>query len=135
MNADTKLVARDILLSAVGEDTEAAGVHGSLLLAASQQVFFGGAVFWHLQKRLLLRYAPVQVVAWYYQYGTAVLLLAVLPHATRRDQLARFLGCLFGRILQLCELHEPREGHRVVARRACLCVPLALALGAGEVIG
>ena len=45
------------------------------------------------------------------------------------------LGCLFGRILQLCELHEPREGHRVVARRACLRVPLALALGAGEVIG
>ena len=52
------------------------------------QVLLGGAGFWHLQKRLLSRYASLQVVAWYYSYGWLVLLLVILPTATRRSQWA-----------------------------------------------
>jgi len=50
------------------------------------QVLLGGAGFWHLQKRLLARYASLQVVAWYYQYGAAALALVILPTATHSAQ-------------------------------------------------
>ena len=52
------------------------------------QVLLGGAGFWHLQKLLLAQYASLQVVAWYYQYGSAVLVLVILPTATHSAQWA-----------------------------------------------
>ena len=52
------------------------------------QVLLGGAGFWHLQKMLLAQYASLQVVAWYYQYGCAVLGLVILPTATHSAQWA-----------------------------------------------
>jgi len=45
-------------------------------------VLFGGAGFYHLQKRLLREgYAPIQVVAWFYATGVFELALVLLPHA------------------------------------------------------
>jgi drug/metabolite transporter (DMT)-like permease len=68
-----------------GGDTHA----GNSLIASLcffLQVTFGGAVFWHLQKKLLNRYPAMQVASWYYSYGTAILVLVVLPSATSAQQ-------------------------------------------------
>ena len=46
------------------------------------QVLFGGAGFWHLQKRLLTTgYRSIEVVAWYYFYGIVLMGMVVLPSA------------------------------------------------------
>ena len=46
------------------------------------QVLFGGAGFWHPQKRLLTAgYRSIEVVAWYYFYGVVLMGLVVLPNA------------------------------------------------------
>lgn len=60
------------------------------------QVFFGYAVFWHLQKKMLNKYSPIQVTAWFYSYGVVVLALTIFPHVlyvslwtfTREDVIA-----------------------------------------------
>jgi drug/metabolite transporter (DMT)-like permease len=50
------------------------------------QVLFGGAGFWHLQKRLLSKYPTIKVAAWYYGYGVVVLMMTILPHSTASSQ-------------------------------------------------
>jgi drug/metabolite transporter (DMT)-like permease len=85
------------LMLAVGGSVDASvgsngGSHKASSLIATVcfllQVCFGGAIFWHLQKKMLSSYPAMQVASWYYSYGTVILVLVVLPSATTADKWA-----------------------------------------------